>query len=65
MKYSYCATVYRETLTKCKVDEFDESGSNGQIKTNAIAISASVFYTNLLYKNNIIRGTLVFCAAIC
>ena len=68
MKYSYCATVYRKTLTKGKVDEFDESGSNRQIKTNqyrAIAIRASVFYTNLLYKNNIIRGALVFCAAIC
>ena len=34
-----------------KIDEFDESGSNRQIKTNqykAIGVSASVFYFNLL-----------------
>ena len=41
-------TVYRETLTKGKFDEFYESGSNRQIKTNAIAISTSIFYFNLL-----------------
>ena len=46
-------TVYRETLTKGK---FDKSGSNRQIKTNqykAIAISAFVFYINLLHKHYI------------
>ena len=42
----FYSTVYQETLMKGKFDEFDKSGSNGQIKTNlykaiAITISAS------------------------
>ena len=41
-------TVYRETLTKGKFDEF---GSNHQIKHKAIAICASVLYFNLLYEH--------------
>ena len=40
-------TIYRETLAKEKFDKFDESDSI-QIKTNAMAISTSVFYLNLL-----------------
>ena len=43
------STLYQESLTKEKFDEFDKSGSNRQVKTNqykAIAISASVFYFN-------------------
>ena len=39
---------------KGKFDEFDESGSNCQIKTyqyKAIAIRASVFYIDLLYEH--------------
>ena len=50
--------------------KFDKSDSNRQINANqyeAIAISASIFYFDILHECCIenIRGDLVFCAAIC
>ena len=50
----FAYTLYRETLTKGNLGEFDESSLNHQNITNqykATMLSASIFHFNLLYKH--------------
>ena len=56
------ATVYRETLTKGKFDEFDKSGSNRQ--TNKRLYILFSLLREYCIEYNIIRGSLVLRAAI-